>query len=80
MNPITDEKSSDEVALNPNHSHFVFVGDEQDGLGAEIDFRTQFEKALVDTSKMPMFIIVLGGGPGTLKTIINGLRCNYLIA
>jgi hypothetical protein len=56
------------------------VGDEQDGLGAEIDFRTQFEKALVDTSKMPMFIIVLGGGPGTLKTIINGLRCNYLIA
>lgn len=53
------------------------MGNESDGWGAEIDFRTNFEKALVESTKKPMFLFVLEGGPGTLKTVYNALECAY---
>jgi hypothetical protein len=78
------------AALDPNHSHFLFVDDgsaaeDKRCWGAEIPTRAALENELCqedDSSKSefddvlntPMVLVVVGGGPGTLDTIIASLK------
>ena len=78
IGPNEAKKEDDEVAMNPNHTHFILVSENDgDGWGTEIDFRTKLEQALARESGKPMFLIVLEGGPGTLKTISKALECKF---
>ena len=65
-----------EVALNPGHNHFILVDDGSVGrFGVEILFRTLLEASIkgVDDKPVPMVLIVVEGGPGTIETVNNAL-------
>jgi hypothetical protein len=63
------------VPLNPHHSHFIFVDDgSTDKFGVEIEFRAKLEGALKDDKNIPMVLIVVGGGLGTLRTVKEALE------
>ena len=80
--------SKQRAALDPNHTHFLMVDDGKDGAwGGEIDFRTALENHICtchdaraalsdddDTLPTPMVLVVVGGGIGTLNTIIGTLE------
>ena len=59
--------------IDPNHSHFIFVDNSVLNLfGGEIPYRTKLEKTLQLKSKsvkIPLVLIVVGGGPNTYKTV-----------
>ena len=63
--------SKPENSLNSSHSSFIMV-DEPDG--NEIDFRIKFEQYMKTKFGIPMVLIVLAGGKGTLKTILGALE------
>ena len=68
----------------PNHSHFILVDDGSEGeFGKEIEFRTKLENLIcknedanAEDAKLPtpMVLVAVGGGPGTLTTIISTLE------
>ena len=70
------------VQLDPNHTHFLFVEDGHDWkFGAEIELRAALEHALCtwaqETSggiSAPMVLLVVGGGIGTLETVLSQLQ------
>ena len=73
------------AALDPNHSHILLVDNGQTGKwGSEIDMRAAIEDAICkvdpddeegdDNMPTPMVLVAVGGGPGTLKTIIATLE------
>ena len=78
------------VALDPNHTHFVFVDSGNEGsvaFGDEIELRSQLENCVCNSSKTrvetrancieamtPMVLVVVGGGMGTLRTIVHTLQ------
>ena len=57
-----------ENSLNSSHSSFILV-DNPNPNGDEIDFRLRFEHYIKTDLRIPMVLIVLEGGKGTLKTI-----------
>ena len=76
---------SKRAALDPNHSHILLVDNGKEGdWGAEIDMRAAIEDAICKTPEddvegddnmpTPMVLVVVGGGPGTLKTIVKTLE------
>ncbi len=79
-------KQSPRAPLDPNHSHFILVDDGTTGtFGGEIEFRTALENricsdmaALANSEDAllptPMVLVVVGGGVGTLNTIISTLE------
>eukprot|EP00899_Mesostigma_viride_P010314 jgi/Mesvir1/19284/Mv10359-RA.1 len=71
------------TAIEPHHTHFIFVDkapppDKADwgtgGWGAEIDLRTDFEAKVVADFSVPKVLILVEGGPGSLDTVLKGLR------
>ena len=68
-----DEKSS---LLDPNHSHFILVDNAQYLFRGEIKFRAELEAKLAKTKKSPIIILAIGGGLGTLETILESLKKN----
>ena len=79
-----EQKRADRTRLDPNHSHFIFVDDGSEGqFGREIDFRSKLENLIcknedanAEDAKLPtpMVLVAVGGGPGTLSTIISTLE------
>ncbi|XP_014666350.1 PREDICTED: transient receptor potential cation channel subfamily M member 2-like [Priapulus caudatus] len=77
------EPSSQEVQLDPNHSHFILVDDgTQHTFGVEIGFRERLVQEIakqgVDTSSsgslsVPVVCIVVEGGPGTLENVYTAV-------
>lgn len=68
------EESETSVAINPDHTHFIFVnGGTPKIFGVEIPFRTDLEQKLRDgeTKIAPMVLIVVEGGAGTIETVRN---------
>jgi len=70
-NPLPYKKQKENgpqsAALEPNHTHFVFVEDEKRDWGGEIPFRSALEREFA--KNVPIVLIVVQGGPGTLKTV-----------
>ncbi len=68
--------SKESVApLNPNHSSFILVDNgSAQKFGVEIEFRTKLETTIRTNLKIPMVLIVVAGGSGTLKTILGALE------
>ena len=61
--------------MNPNHTHFILVDDDSEGkFGVEIDFRTSLESEIRTRENVPMVLIVVNGGIGTLKTVAGALE------
>lgn len=55
--------------INPNHTHFIFADDGSVAkFGGEITFRTRLETH-INKQEVPIVVIVMEGGSGTLKTI-----------
>ncbi|KAK3605984.1 hypothetical protein CHS0354_019664 [Potamilus streckersoni] len=74
-----------ESFLDPNHSHFIMVDDgTQHKFATEITFRANLEKEVSQRGtntgdvavRVPIILLVLEGGPGTLKTVTNALKTN----
>ena len=60
--------------LDRNHSHFILVQNpNKKGFGGEIDFRRQLESKL-HLKPIPLILIVVNGGSGTIETIIGSLE------
>jgi len=78
------EQKTKRTRLDPNHSHFILVDDGSEGeYGKEIDFRTKLENLIcknedanAEDAKLPtpMVLVAVGGGSGTLTTIISTLE------
>jgi len=66
-------------ALNPNHTHFILVDSPVTNWGQEILFRSELEKYLRDKFDIPVVVIVVNGGPGTLETVGEAARNNFAI-
>ena len=64
--------------LDPNHSHFILVDNARIGFGGEIDFRADLESAISksnsNNSKIPIVVLVLEGGVGTIKTVFESIN------
>lgn len=75
-----------ESFLDPNHTHFVLVDNgTQHQFGVEIPFRARMEKSIAtmktNTGKnasvyVPVVLLVLEGGPGTLETAHQAVANN----
>eukprot|EP00966_Prymnesium_polylepis_P022761 523748-Prymnesium_polylepis.3 len=60
--------------LNPDHSHFLLVDDGTRGSeswGCEIGFRAALTDYFVRDRHVPVVQLVVRGGPGTLRTVLN---------
>ena len=58
--------------LNRDHTHFVFVDSGKEApaaWGAEISFRANFESTYARLKGVPLVLLVVQGGPGTLATV-----------
>uniref|UniRef100_A0A0L8H5I7 Uncharacterized protein n=1 Tax=Octopus bimaculoides TaxID=37653 RepID=A0A0L8H5I7_OCTBM len=70
--------------LDPNHSHFILVDNgTQHTFGTEIEFRTHLEKTIASKNiretekiKIPAVVVMVEGGPGTLKTVFSSTSCH----
>ena len=70
-NETVDEKNN--RRLNPNHSAFIIVDNENKN-GHEIEFRNKLENYIKTSLSIPIILIAIDGGLGTLKTIQGGLE------
>lgn len=67
-------EDSKAVSLNPNHTHFLLVDDgSTNEFGKEINFRAELEKVIQDIYKIPMILLVVEGGEGTLRSVYESL-------
>ncbi|KAL5010117.1 hypothetical protein ScPMuIL_012422 [Solemya velum] len=82
---IEKEQNRSECFLDPNHSHFILVDNgTQHKFAVEIPFRAKLEQAIAkmktdtgdDAVLIPVVLLVLEGGPGTLETTHEALRNN----
>jgi len=65
------------ASLEPNHTHFLLVDsgkEKSNAWGGEINFRTRFEQTYCRRNKVPMVLVVVAGGPGTLHSIENAAQ------
>lgn len=70
--------------LDPNHSHFILVDNgTQYIFGTEIEFRANLERRIANEKiseaadvTIPAVVVMVEGGPGTLKTVYNSVLHN----
>ncbi|XP_025081227.1 transient receptor potential cation channel subfamily M member 2-like isoform X2 [Pomacea canaliculata] len=82
---IKSEVGRSQSYLDSNHSHFILVDNgTQRKFATEIAFRAKLEKeislmqtsARTDAVKVPVALLVLEGGPGTLETVDSAILNN----
>ncbi|CAG5118818.1 unnamed protein product, partial [Candidula unifasciata] len=75
---IDSKEKAKESFLDPNHTHFILVDNgTQHKFTVEIPFRAKLEEAIAaqktdtgaDAVSVPICLLVLEGGPGTLQTV-----------
>eukprot|EP00316_Scyphosphaera_apsteinii_P022830 CAMPEP_0119346800 /NCGR_PEP_ID=MMETSP1333-20130426/108193_1 /TAXON_ID=418940 /ORGANISM="Scyphosphaera apsteinii, Strain RCC1455" /LENGTH=1308 /DNA_ID=CAMNT_0007359319 /DNA_START=65 /DNA_END=3991 /DNA_ORIENTATION=+ len=74
--------STQGAPLNPHHTHFVMVDAGLEGRkawGSEIEFRARFEHYLMRRQGIPMVLLVVQGGPGTLSTVLHSCQEGFPI-
>ncbi|KAI8514536.1 Transient receptor putative cation channel sub M member 2 [Branchiostoma belcheri] len=77
------------AALDPNHSHFILVDDgTNEQFGKEIKLRAELEKRISEhktrafsqapgsSVSIPVVLLALQGGPGTLESVYHGVSNN----
>ena len=68
------EKASFEGApLSPHHTHFLFIDSGKQNSkawGSEIRVRAEIERHMTTSRAVPMVLLVVQGGPGTLATVL----------
>eukprot|EP01111_Echinosteliopsis_oligospora_P005886 TRINITY_DN1962_c0_g1_i2.p1 TRINITY_DN1962_c0_g1~~TRINITY_DN1962_c0_g1_i2.p1 ORF type:complete len:1043 (+),score=331.07 TRINITY_DN1962_c0_g1_i2:218-3346(+) len=69
--------SGESAALNPDHTHFILVDSKKDVWGEEIGFRSALEDHLSQKWEIPIVLIVVNGGPGTLRTVAEGVEKGF---
>lgn len=69
------EAPDDRVALAPNHTHFVLTRGE--AWGAETP--VMFDLALAIAGKLPVVVVMIGGGQGALSEILNAVRQHWRV-
>ena len=71
--PYAAERASGNGApLNPDHTHFLLVDNGKRGgaaFGGEIKVRAALEKYVSQVKRVPIVMLVVQGGPGTLSTV-----------
>ncbi|XP_052253945.1 transient receptor potential cation channel subfamily M member-like 2 isoform X3 [Dreissena polymorpha] len=82
---IEKEQKFKESFLDPNHSHFILVDNAtQHKFAMEIPFRAKLEKEIAQIKtetgenavSVPIVLLVLEGGPGTLETVHQAIQNN----
>ncbi|CAI9735612.1 Hypothetical predicted protein [Octopus vulgaris] len=80
---IQTNSKEEMYALDPNHSHFILVDDgTKDNFGEIIEFRKKLEHTISQEKipetevKIPAVVVMVGGGPGTLKSVYDSISCN----
>ena len=66
--------SRDGAPLNPQHTHFICVDDSNRGgkaWGSEIGLRSSLESHISVAKSVPVVLLVVQGGPGTLATVLS---------
>ena len=72
LNLTALQPRSDKAPLEPNHTGFIFYGsDEPDGnrWGEETPFRFHLERKLSMLLEVPLILLVIQGGQGTLRAV-----------
>ena len=74
----TEKAPGGKVELQPNHSHYIFVDSPPnpggDYFGTEVQLRTRFESAFAKFNDIKLILVVAGGGPNTIQTVIESLK------
>lgn len=86
------EESNRKQPLDPNHTHFILVDNAKIAYGGEISFRAELESAVAnyksnnifkrqnnkkrDEDPVPIVVLVVNGGPGTIDTVIQSVQRN----
>ncbi|CAI9735658.1 Hypothetical predicted protein [Octopus vulgaris] len=80
---IQTNSKEEMYALDPNHSHFILVDDgTKDNFGEIIEFRKKLEHTISQEKipetevKIPAVAVMVGGGPGTLKSVHDSISRN----
>lgn len=64
-----DEKGPKTALLDPNHTHFLLVDTASSAFGQEVPFRADLEKTIAENLKIPITVLVVGGGFRTAESI-----------
>ena len=74
-----DKPSVDGAPISPHHSHFLFIDagrERREAWGSEIVVRAEIEQHMMQSRAVPMVLLVVQGGPGTLATVLaNAQLC-----
>lgn len=77
-----EDKSPKTAPLDPNHSHFILVDTATTAFGDEVPFRANLETMISETLKIPIAVLVVGGGFRTAdsvaKAVENNTPCVFL--
>jgi hypothetical protein len=68
-------KRHSDAALNPDHTHFLLVDDgSYKEFGVEISFRNELEEQVRKSEIIPIVLMVVEGGVGTIETVLLALK------
>jgi len=67
------------ASLNPDHTHFVLVESGVNDWWEELQFRSDLEEFVSNEWQVPLVLITVNGGPGTLQTVAEGARKGFPI-
>ncbi|EOD23701.1 hypothetical protein EMIHUDRAFT_457924 [Emiliania huxleyi CCMP1516] len=71
---VSTKATKDGAPLNAHHTHFLLVDSGKHGVkawGTEINLRVAFESFYLERKSVPMVLLVVQGGPGTLATVLE---------
>ena len=69
--------SVDGAPISPHHSHFLFIDsgrEQREAWGSEIVVRAEIEQYMMKSRAVPMVLLVVQGGPGTLATVLANAK------
>ena len=72
-----DKPSVDGAPISPHHSHFLFIDsgrEQRKAWGSEIVVRAEIEQHMMKSRAVPMVLLVVQGGPGTLATVLANAK------
>lgn len=70
---LVKPKGNKDILLDPNHSHFLLV-ETRSALGAEVPFRASLERCISNNLKIPIIVLVVGGGFRTAESIAQAVQ------